>query len=74
MYTHNLPKKPTGLLRTAPRSFRIMFTLVATFIALTAVAVIVILITIFSNGGGYSYKVNYQFGNTTYNEEYSINR
>ena len=72
MYTHTRRNQPTGLLRTAPRSFRIMFTLVATFIALTAVAVIVI--TIFSNGGGYSYKVNYQFGNTTYNEEYSINR
>lgn len=58
---------------SAPRSFRIMFAVVASFIVLTAIAAFVMVIFMFSNGG-VSYKVDYQFGNSSYSKEYSYNR
>lgn len=62
--------KRDGFLSSAPRSFRIMFGIVASFIALTFVATIIFMVTMF-NSGGFSYKVDYQFGNSSYSEEYS---
>lgn len=62
---------------TPSKSFRIMFRLAAVFIALTFVAIFAMAIFMFSNfanGGGYSYKVEYQVGNSSYSEETSFNR
>lgn len=70
----NLHTSRPNALRSAPKSFRIMFGVVAAFIALTFVGIAIFMVTMLTNGGGYSYKVDYQFGNSSYSEEYSYNQ
>jgi len=67
----NNTNKRNGFLSSAPRSFRIMFGIVTSFIALTFIATIIFMATMFTSGNGFSYKVDYQFGNSSYSEEYS---
>lgn len=57
------------------KSFRIMRAVVITMFAITFILLAVFFFNFFANGGmnGFSYEVNYQFGNTSYQESYGYN-
>ncbi len=71
---HTQDRSNRSFLKSAPLGFRIAWIATVAFILAVAVFVIVQMVTMYTSGGGYSYKVEYQYGNSQYTEEYSFNR
>ena len=69
--TRNLNQKHS-LLGGAPLHFKIMFGIVAAFIAVVFIFIVAFYANIAINGdGGFSYEYNYKVGDIEYNESYN---
>jgi hypothetical protein len=68
-FTHNrMNHSNTSVLSDAPKSFKIMFGIVSTFIAISFVTVIVFMVMTFTGNAPYSYHYEVNYGNGTYSE------
>lgn len=58
----------TSAFSDAPKSFKIMFRLVATFVVLIFVATITVMILVFTGNAPFSYHYEVNYGNGSYSE------
>jgi hypothetical protein len=68
-FAHNrMNRSNTSAFSDAPKGFKIMFRVIATFVVLIFAATITVLILTFTGNAPYSYHYEVSYGNGTYSE------